>query len=60
MVLRIHIKSIKLLIWDIICIKMVFEVISDNVTIFDHFGSVFGGTLRDLSGHALKWYPNGT
>ncbi len=58
MVLRIHVKSIKLRIWGIIGINMVFEVISD--TIFDHFGSVFGGTLRDLSGHALKWYPNGT
>ena len=58
MVLRIHIKSIKLRIWDIIGIQMVFEVISD--TIFDNFGPVFGATLRDLSDHALKWYPNGT
>ncbi len=52
--LRIHIKWIKMRIWVIICIKIVFEVISD--TIFDHFGPVFGATLRDLSGHGgLSW-----
>ena len=49
MVLRIHIKSIKLRIWGIIGITIVFEVISD--TIFDNFAPVFGATLRDLSAH---------
>ena len=50
MVLRMHIKSIKIRIWGIFCIKMVFEVIWD--TIFYHFGPLVGAICYEM---VPKW-----
>ena len=50
MVLRMYIKSIKIRIWGMFFIKMVFEVISGIILIISN---------NFLEPCALKWCPNG-
>ena len=57
MVLRMYIKSIKIRIWGMFCIKMVFEVILD--TFFDHFEQLFGAMCSEMVPKwCLEWTSN--